>query len=54
VNRFKYELEDDDRDIVLPFGKYRGKTLKEVDPAYLAWLIETIKPEGSDDGQIQL
>src|SRR5260370_35037838 len=31
--------------VVLTFGKYNGKMLKEVDPGYLLWAVDSIKPE---------
>ena len=30
---------------VLPFGKYKGKTIKEVDSKYIDWLIDNTKDE---------
>jgi uncharacterized protein (DUF3820 family) len=25
----------------MPFGKYRGRPLSEIDPTYLLWLLDT-------------
>jgi hypothetical protein len=32
-------------DVVLTFGKHNGKMLKEVDPGYLLWVLDNVKPE---------
>lgn len=39
-----------DANDVLPFGRHKGKTIKNVNPDYLRWMLDTIVPEALPSG----
>ncbi|OFW47573.1 MAG: hypothetical protein A2163_00695 [Actinobacteria bacterium RBG_13_35_12] len=46
VQGYKKQTSGDDDNFIMPFGKYRGKTIKEIialDIGYARWGIENLK-----------
>jgi len=41
-------------DTVLDFGKHKGEALRDVDPGYIIWMVDTLKDRTFDDEVYEL
>jgi len=39
--------------VVIPFGRYKGKTITEVDEGWLKWLVNIFKPRTAEERRLQ-